>query len=431
MGLVHVDSVGVVDRSELVAGFGLASPQQGDSTNVYGLTFEGWLVFRDGPVEQIFLETLHIGSRPVPVNITRPDIEAAYPDIDWARSSGFRASLGISEVPPTFDIRIVAYRPERTELGVIHGHRERLPSPDDLRFNPIMLTTMARTGGNWVSHLLGHHPSVLSLQPFQYEARVAAYWFDVFATLANPRSYLQSLGSELAGQYWWLQGTNLMSEPSAAPEPQFVEWLGSENIEDLLMLAHGRVQKTYERVARIHDRPETRFFMERCPPNSLAHRLLPEIYPDGREIILVRDFRDMVASILAYNRKRGSQFFGRHEAKSDAEFITKLGTGATWLARLSRQRSDTSYLLRYEDLVQEPVETLQSVLAYIGIDADRETTEKVLADAKSATNFAQEDHRTSASAEASIGRWRRDLESSLQEACEDAFGEVLSTLGYN
>ena len=39
-------------------------------------------------------------------------------------------------------------------------------------------------------------------------------------------------------------------------------------------------------------------------------------------------------------------------------------------------------------------------------------------------------HRTTDSVEASVGRWRRDLEPSLQELCADAFGETLYEFGY-
>ena len=38
--------------------------------------------------------------------------------------------------------------------------------------------------------------------------------------------------------------------------------------------------------------------------------LTAELYPDAREVFLVRDFRDMVASIFAFNRKRGVRGFG-------------------------------------------------------------------------------------------------------------------------
>ena len=40
------------------------------------------------------------------------------------------------------------------------------------------------------------------------------------------------------------------------------------------------------------------------------------------------------------------------------------------------------------------------------------------------------DHATSDSAQASIGRWRTDLEPDLAEACERAFGPALELFGY-
>ena len=36
-----------------------------------------------------------------------------------------------------------------------------------------------------------------------------------------------------------------------------------------------------------------------------------ELYPRAREVILVRDFRDMVSSMFAFNAKRGFQGFRR------------------------------------------------------------------------------------------------------------------------
>jgi hypothetical protein len=41
-----------------------------------------------------------------------------------------------------------------------------------------------------------------------------------------------------------------------------------------------------------------------------------------------------------------------------------------------------------------------------------------------------ERHSTSPDAEASIGRWRRDLDPELQRACHEAFGEALEVFGY-
>ncbi len=49
--------------------------------------------------------------------------------------------------------------------------------------------------------------------------------------------------------------------------------------------------------------------------------MIREVYPRAQEVILVRDFRDMVASILAYNAKRGYTAFGREHVDNDEEYI--------------------------------------------------------------------------------------------------------------
>jgi hypothetical protein len=221
-----------------------------------------------------------------------------------------------------------------------------------------------------------------------------------------------------------------VEEPASAATPGFAEWLGSQNVEELLTIFHGRVQNSYEQAAAIQKRPNAVFFIERGAPYTAAQALLPELYPGAREIILVRDFRDMVASMLAYNEQRGFQFFGRNSVVSDEEYIAAYGRAAVRLLQAANERSDTSYLLKYEDLIRRPEETLKAVLAYLGLSAEPDVIDRMLRDAESVASTDQDLHRTSTDAEASIGRWRRDLEPSLQAACEDAFGETLASLGY-
>ena len=49
-----------------------------------------------------------------------------------------------------------------------------------------------------------------------------------------------------------------------------------------------------------------------------------ELYPDARELILVRDPRDMLASILAFNRRRGFDAFGREDVGTDQEYVHRI-----------------------------------------------------------------------------------------------------------
>ena len=99
--------------------------------------------------------------------------------------------------------------------------------------------------------------------------------------------------------------------------------------------------------------------------------------------------------------------------------------------RLSwRERKGSAHLLRYEDLIQRPEETLAAVLAYLGVDSRAETVHDVVQRASAAAHDAQQQHQTSTDALASIGRWRRELDEEMQRACHESFGDILEEFGY-
>ncbi len=154
-----------------------------------------------------------------------------------------------------------------------------------------------------------------------------------------------------------------------------------------------------------------------------------ELYPNGRELFLVRDFRDMVCSMLAFNEQRGVSGFGRAEADTDVEFVNTLGSQATSLAHAWERRRDRAHLVRYEELVLDPARALAGLLDHVGVDSRPETVRAMLGGLEEEIPELRE-HATSDSAQSSIGRWRTDLDAELAEACERAFGPALELFGY-
>jgi hypothetical protein len=154
-----------------------------------------------------------------------------------------------------------------------------------------------------------------------------------------------------------------------------------------------------------------------------------ELYPQGRELFLVRDFRDMIASMLAYNARKGFGDFGRETAESDAAWLAELHRGVVALRDAWRERGDTTSLVRYEDLVRDPGSTLPPLLSVLGLDATPETVRGLIA---AAAPDAPElrGHGTAGSPEASIGRWRTDLTPELLAAVEETFCDLLQEFGY-
>ena len=154
-----------------------------------------------------------------------------------------------------------------------------------------------------------------------------------------------------------------------------------------------------------------------------------ELYPAARELFLVRDFRDMIASMRAYNARKGFGDFGRETAQSDATWLAELRRGVIALRDAWRERGDPSSLVRYEDLVRDPDATLPPLLASLGLDTAPETVSRLIA---AAAPDAPElrGHGTAGSPDASIGRWRHDLPPELLAAVEETFGDLLQEFGY-
>ncbi len=134
--------------------------------------------------------------------------------------------------------------------------------------------------------------------------------------------------------------------------------------------------------------------------------------------------------MLAFDAKHGRTIFGDPRLRSDEEFARFVRNGRVrWLSESWSKRQDRAYLVRYEDLIRQPVQTLRGVLAYLELDHDDATIEGILARAALDSPEMQR-HGTSGDVEASIGRWRQSLDPGLQEACREIFGDVLQQFGY-
>jgi hypothetical protein len=408
-------------------GFVLDSPQAHSRHDVYALRIEGWYAPEVGSPE-LRLVVLGVEEIEVQLNVPRPDVITEDPEA----TVGFRVWLNALRLPPEFEIQLLDFGSGNAPewLATITGRRDQLRPIPKSRFNPIILTSFGRTGGTWVTNLIGKHPEIVAFRPFQYESRIATYWIDVFTALSEPTSYMQALSADAGGSYWWLGEKSLGPQMADTAAPDFARWLGKENLQDLQVFCHGRIEEAYSQAAIFEDRPDARFFIERAWPVPVTHLVMRSLFPQTKEIVLVRDFRDMVASILAYNERRGLQYFGRADWGSDEEFVRSLHESLDHIVNSWRKAKETTFLLKYEDLVRSPRQTLEHLLDYVGVESQADVVEHMLRADAADQSTARTAHQTSVSAEDSIGRWQRDLSDPVREACQGTFGDLLAELGY-
>ena len=124
----------------------------------------------------------------------------------------------------------------------------------------------------------------------------------------------------------------------------------------------------------------------------------------------MRDFRDMLCSIRAFNEKRGTSAFGLEGEGAEVGYVQDmLAPSVDSLLHEWRSRADRAHLVRYEDLITAPQDTLAGVLDHAGLDASGGRVEEMLSDASDQIP-GMADHATATGGPAaSIGRWRGEL----------------------
>jgi hypothetical protein len=414
----------------------LVHPRTGEELEAYAgthsVSFEGWAIAGGGEPLKVEVRDARGRLAQAPVSIARRDVAQRLPDTPGAQSAGFGTVVGTIGHPQEwqFEVELVREDGERSALATITGRRRPLRSSFEPRLQPLLITTLGRTGSSWLELLLAKHPEIVACRPFIHDARLTSYWAAVLRTLAEPASYLQIIRPELYPGAWWTGEQRPGQLPLHMAETHMARWLGGESVETVAGFCQARIEDFYRELARAEGGDGVRYFAEKCWPEEFTPRIIAELYPEGREILLVRDFRDMVCSILQFNAKRGTQSFGREATDSDNEFIRYLRDNANQMLESWQARHQRSHLMRYEDLIREPETTLAAAFAYLGVANDADTIRDTIAEANAELPAAQRDHRTSESPAASIGRWQRELSAQQRAICEETFGDALEAFGY-
>jgi hypothetical protein len=203
--------------------------------------------------------------------------------------------------------------------------------------------------------------------------------------------------------------------------------MGKNYPERLARFCQEQAEMTYELIAKGQGQENPVYMAEKHRADSMPW-LVWELYPKAKEIFLVRDFRDVVSSMLAFNVKQGFRAFGPEHIKTDEEFARYLrNTTIKQLARSYPKRQDRAHLIRYEDLMQETEATLRGMLAYLELDASDQIVDGMIARA-SEENENSKRHKTSSGS--SIQRWKQSLAPSVQEVCNEVYADVLEQFGY-
>lgn len=406
----------------------LDAPLAGQNGDTYSLTIQGWAVGRSARTRGI--EILGPGGvhARAAVDRPRPDV-VSYLGEGTPPDAGFAVAISLLGLPEEFELRVQAVLEDgvRQPFAVVRGrvHLAPLPAPEPP--HPLLMVTLGRTGSTWLTRLLGCHPSVIAYKPFAYEPRVLTYWAKVVLALGDPRSYLQTLAARLTTERWWLGDDALPSLPR--PDAAVAAVLGQSGIEAQAEFARTQIRAVYGAIAAVENRCGADIFTEKVAPERSVLEMADWLYPGHKRLYLVRDPRDMALSILSYNARNGLPGFGSERVGSRDAFLDEVAQSIANMLELFRSDPAVPMLVRYEDLITDPHREMSRIFGGVGVDASPTTVAEVVS-AASQPLPGMDQHRTSASMPASVGRWREELGGDQRALWTEKFADVLRDCGY-
>ena len=398
----------------------LDTPVAGDARRV-SLSPSGWIASRSEQLESVWLAWR--GNKIADAKISpRPDVGNTYPGRREIVGFQFDAlPLLFGEGEP-LKIIINTKSGRCTALFEISlqfdaGRTDSAAEGDAGAVTFVPILAMARSGTTYLSQLLHSHDAVLGHSQYPYEAR---------------------FGNHLA-QEWFARAQPWSYEPLASRTPQGVDQnlvalreifaecdRNPARARQLLDLATQSANRCRSEIVEFYrmasPRPQASVIVEKIGL-GMELDLLAKLFPNCKPVFLIRDPRDVLLSMRAFNEKRGLYEFHEAHSKDLGALLFSMAANAFQLTGQFDQYSGEKLLVRYENLVRDPRATLRQLGDFIGIDVS------VLPESVFELP-AQNAHTTASSRAESMGRWRTELTPTETAMADWFFKPFLTRFGY-
>ncbi len=423
--LLEVDPGTVLD-------FQLASPDSDTAFEELALEVRGSIVTRASRAEAIEVVWGREVVRELAVEVSRGAERRRRGAAGVARG-GFHGVVGALRLPPSFRLWLVARLEDGRRIGVaeIVGRRGSVePGPGWAGPRGAFVSSPSgRTGTTWIVQLLGQHPQVLAHPPFGVEPRPASYWIEAAMALTEPGSYKRMLRPNMDHDRWWL-GEWPDADRGPIEDPLLRRYLGERRSREIAAWAREQIIDFYRVVAEGQGKADAGVFVEKAPMGRLRLELLGDLLPGTKEIVLFRDPRDTLCSILAYSARNPRAALVSTEPGTQEDYLAELAASFRGLLAECRERPEQTLVVRYEDLITDQLPTLRGILDHLEVESS-DAIAAAMVDTAAGGSARLERHRTSGKvASESIGRWERDMDLGLRSRSTEIFRDILADLGY-
>jgi hypothetical protein len=428
--------------SNCINSFSIDFPKTGNIINDNAVTIAGWVLPKTG-TSLLSIEIQNKGAvlKRAKINIPRPDVAAAFNlSKETENTCGFHCEIGLLGLSHQFELDIlVKYRnnqsSEPQQKKICRISAEKTTSFDIAsKYQPIQVTAIGRSGTTLLMQILNQHKQILTTNFYPFEVKQAAYWLHFLQVSTAPADFENSSHPDKFEGIRYSIGHNPYNHPEYTNQYKLVrdvkKFYNSSTVNSIAQLCIERINEYYDIIANEENKPNAKYFAEKSLPNHL-NAICTDLFPAPKEIILTRDFRDILCSARAFNTKRNNQAFGRDKVNDDFEWVDRISKmGARRLREAWQERKNQSLHVKYEDLILNTNSEIKRILDYLEIES---TTSVISAIIKSVFSIDSSIsiHQTTKDPKTSVGRWKTDMNEELKAHCRIKLGSTLESFGYD
>ena len=225
----------------------------------------------------------------------------------------------------------------------IRNETFKLPKFKSSLLNPIIFTSLGRSGTTFFMNLLANVDEIVSDKTYPLENKYASKMFEKISNHTAVDSNYNNISSRV----------NQIKQ---------------------------KVDEYYLTLSKEYYKKNPKYFIEK---SMRPYYILDPAYENSKNIFLVRNFEDIIISSLNFNRKRGNLRFGREHVNDDLEFIEfKAEQARKWIFDPYMQIGSNSLLVKYENLIENTQNELKKILDFLDIDFENDKIERILRQTK-------------------------------------------------
>ena len=343
----------------------------------------------------------------------RPDLAALGVYGDGRHGFRYRFDMPLSLLRKHEIVVALAASREVLGGGRVSLPKGRIEATDEL--TPVMISSTGRSGTTLLMRRLANDKTVVIGEQFPFEVKLVTYYAHAFEVLTAPGNREKSVHPDRITADPYHLGSNPYYHQffeGVFPKGRMLNEFFAGELPPIVGTAFKQIiTRFYRRLTVTQPKPEARFFAEKCDVFNTARDFARALYRGTREIVLVRDPRDVFCSQRAFFSAKPAEAFQGLRSVRDR------------MLEFHQEGAENLIFLKYEDLVGQPNEAMQQVSSLLALDQTIEIDE-----AREAAQFKT--HGTSRDPAASIGRWQQELTAEERARFDSEFGQYLDLFDY-